>query len=109
MRWFGPAYGAPYESDMPHVPTPVGQDCDRCGEPILWGEGGLLVPHVSIDPPVTRERPLHYECHLRTVIGGLNHLRGQCQCCGGTLPPDPPELTRRQAALEAMWYWNEHR
>jgi hypothetical protein len=49
---------------------------------------------------------VHYDCHLRSIIGGLNHLRGRCTCYGGTEPPDPPDLTRREAARQAVAYWN---
>jgi hypothetical protein len=49
--------------------------------------------------------PYHYECHFRSIIGGLNHLRGRCTCCGGTEPPDPPELSKREAAAEAVKFW----
>lgn len=48
---------------------------------------------------------LHYECGLRSVVGGLNHLNGSCSCCGGTLPPDPEGTTRRDAARMAAQTW----
>lgn len=48
---------------------------------------------------------LHTECAFRAVVGGLNHLRGRCSCCGGDQLPDPPELTKREAARAALDYW----
>jgi hypothetical protein len=51
----------------------------------------------------------HRDCAIREVIGGLNHLRGLCSCCGGSAPPDPPELTRREAARQAAQYWTAHK
>ncbi len=45
---------------------------------------------------------LHRECAMRAVIGGLNHQLGLCLCCGGSEPPDPPHLTRREAAKAAV-------
>jgi hypothetical protein len=78
--------------------------CARCGEqitgrsetiPLLTAEG--LVP-----------QHYHPECSLRMVIGGLNHLRGRCSCCGGTEPPDPEDLTKREAAILAVALW-KHR
>lgn len=51
----------------------------------------------------------HDACFRRLVIGGLNHLRGDCSCCGGSEPPDPPELSRRQAALAAVAYFESRR
>lgn len=45
---------------------------------------------------------VHWECGLRAVIGGVNHQRGTCSCCpGGTDDPDPPDMTRREAAHAA--------
>lgn len=101
MRWFGKAYGAPYERDTPHAATPVGQPCLWCDEAIAEGDDGLLIPHVAEGGP--REAPWHYACHLRSIVGGVRHQLGQCTCCnlGGKLPPDPEGMTRRQAAEAA--------
>jgi hypothetical protein len=46
-------------------------------------------------------KPWHALCQLRQLVGGLNHLRGTCTCCGGTDDPDPPGLSRRNAAIAA--------
>lgn len=103
MKWFGPPGGAAYEQDCPHVPVPIGQACTWCDEPILADDAGVFIPTWTDEGP--RERPYHHECQLRQVIGGLNHLRGRCVCCGGTEPPDPGWLTRRQAARQALAVW----
>lgn len=66
--------------------------CQRCNEPMLEGE--RLAPYHDFPT-------MHWECGLRAVCGGVNHLLKQCTCCGGTLPPDPESLTRRQAAQVA--------
>lgn len=65
--------------------------CIYCDEPILEGE------HRAPD----FQEPLHWECGVRSVVGGLNHLNGTCSCCGGTLPPDPKGTTIREAAKMA--------
>lgn len=65
-----------------------------CDEPICIGD---LRADVS--------QPMHWECGLRSVIGGINHQNGQCLCCGGTLPPDPEGCTRREAAKMAAQTW----
>lgn len=44
----------------------------------------------------------HLECWLRQGIGGANHQRGLCICCGGDMDPDPPGLTPREAARHAV-------
>lgn len=73
----------------------IPQRCRYCDEPILAGER------------VDRERiePVHFECGARAILGGLNHMKGTCSCCGGPDDPDPPGLTVRQAARAAYRYW----
>jgi len=105
--WFGVAHGAPYETDTPHVPTPVGELCLWCEEPIAADDDGLIVP--VFGAPEYRHAPYHYECHLRGIVGGLNHQMRRCTCCGGTEPPDPQSMGRREAAQAAVIYWNTHR
>lgn len=100
MRWFGKAYGAPYERDTPHMATPVGSECDRCSEPFVEGDSGLAVPLLGV--PMKHEALFHYACHMRGVLGGVNHQRKLCTCCGGTLDPDPEGMTRREAAEAAV-------
>jgi len=70
-------------------------NCQWCDEPVLSTE-----PHA----PFTTAT-LHWECGLRSVVGGLNHLNGTCTCCGGTRPPDPEGTTRRRAAQMAAQAW----
>jgi hypothetical protein len=99
MKWFGQPGGAAYEQDSPHVDTPVGQACAWCGEAIEADDCGVTIPH--FDGQQVGEQPWHYECNLRVVIGGLNHQMGLCTCCGGNLEPDPPHLSRHEAAILA--------
>jgi len=82
-------------------------NCPHCGESIQSGGNPTMmvpIPHIA-DPETYYMNYYHYECHIRMVVGGLNHLRGTCVCCGGEDPPDPPEMTRRQAALAAFEHW----
>ena len=69
--------------------------CVYCDEPVLPGD--RLAPFFK--------QSVHWECGLRSVVGGLNHLNGLCTCCGGTLPPDPEGATRREAARVAAQAW----
>lgn len=80
-------------------------ECLWCGEP---GENLTQETLLGADG-VARVGGMHQACALRAVIGGVNHLRGVCTCCGGTEPPDPPQLTRYQAAWAAVHYWWAHR
>jgi len=110
MKWFGRRYGAPYE-EGPHVPTPVGEACGWCDEAIVSGDDGMMIPTLGERAlyPGRVEVPYHYECQLRSIIGGLNHLKGRCTCCGGDQPPDPPNMTRREAAAAAVKAWQERK
>lgn len=73
-----------------------GMLCGWCQEPIAAGD--KLAPFSG----PTR---MHFECGLRSVVGGLNHLNGECLCCGGKLMPDPEDFTRREAARMAAQAW----
>lgn len=77
--------------------------CLWCEEPVLAGEEYDVVMHVGAGG-VAERRMRHWVCSARSVLGGLNHLRGLCTCCGGSEPPDPPELSRREAARQALTY-----
>lgn len=76
--------------------------CTNCGEP-FGDDGGVVWPAKS-GPPVA----VHRECMIRMVMGGVNHQRGLCTCCGGTEWPDPPSLSTREAARVAWMYYRLH-
>jgi hypothetical protein len=103
--WFGSSWGAPVNAG-PHVGTPVGALCSWCVEAIEDGDSGVLMPHIDLDPdgrPVGTVRPLHRNCHLRSVVGSLAHVEERCGCYTGCFnDTDPPEMTRRQAADAAV-------
>jgi len=80
--------------------------CPHCDEPVE--AGGVLIPHAS-DGPTLEPRHWHWECAMRVIIGGLNHLRGTCQCCGGSDPPDPPWMSPREAARAAVTEYQARR
>lgn len=81
--------------------TSVPLVCPHCEEPIVQGDelGRHLIAHPD------GLRLLHEECAMRTILGGINHLMGKCTCCGGTEQPDPPGMSRRDAARAASLYW----
>ncbi|HEX8249012.1 MAG TPA: hypothetical protein VF599_12615 [Pyrinomonadaceae bacterium] len=49
-------------------------------------------------------KPLHYECALRSVVGSLAHQQRRCSCFSGT-GEDEPNLSVRQNAKLATWYF----
>lgn len=69
--------------------------CLRCGEPIAPGE--------RVEQLMNGD--MHRECLMRMVIGGVNHVLGFCSCCGGHADPDPPGMTKREAAIAAVLAW----
>lgn len=78
--------------------------CGYCDELILAEEHVRRIPGIDANGDAFVAE-YHAECMARMIIGGLNHLRGCCSCCGGTEPPDPPELSRRDAARAACDFW----
>jgi len=79
--------------------------CHYCGETIKIDELSMSMPHYKGKTFTMYE--YHCECRNRMQIGGLNHLKGTCKCCGGNDPPDPPEMTKREAAIAACDLWWE--
>lgn len=95
MRAFGDINWA---VELDRVPTPVGQQCLHCEEPIEAGESGVTMPYDN--GTEVKEEPMHRECVLRTIFGSVGHQERRCQCFGGDYD-DPPGMTRRQAAKAA--------
>ncbi|HEY1897044.1 MAG TPA: hypothetical protein VGG62_12255 [Terracidiphilus sp.] len=67
-------------------------NCTHCDEPVLPGE----------QHPAFPSEPMHFECGVRAVVGSVAHLLRRCDCykLGSTLG-DPPNLTKREAAVAA--------
>lgn len=99
MAYFGD-WSAPITRDIPKIDTPVGDTCIHCEEPIGEGDDGIRYANGPV---------AHYECQLRSVVGGVNHILGRCSCCGGTEDPDPPGMTRREAAKAAVRLYERRR
>ena len=94
-KYFGERWDAPAFDDALKMPVPVGQQCSHCQEAIAEEDSGTWYANGPV---------VHIECWLRVGLGGINHLAGRCTCHGGTEPPDPPELSRREAALAVKTY-----
>lgn len=103
MGWFGMgSWGAPICVPEDRIPVPIGHPCAWCEELIEEIDEGVTIRHLSAQP---EHRPYHLDCHLRMIVGGANHQVGVCHCCGGTEPPDPPDLTKRQSAQVTVGMW----
>jgi hypothetical protein len=84
-RWFGESWGAGICSADNHAPTPVGQKCQRCGEPIESGDRGLILPYYDGNNRVSDE-PYHQVCFLGTILPiSVHRLREGFPLCMFTL------------------------
>ena len=94
MMWFGKSWGAPMCADCPQVDAPVGEPCVHCEEPIAAGESGVIASNGPV---------YHLNCFLRGLYGSAAHIVGDCGCfVPGSTAGDPPGMTVRQAADEAV-------
>lgn len=98
-----------YAVELDRAPTPVGQKCLGCDEPIVEGDSGILSPYY--DGKESKEVPQHEECVMRALFGSVGHQQAQeknIRCSEG-LCDDPPEMTKRQSAKAAADYAKRHK
>lgn len=111
VAFFGRRWDAPMlDGDAHQVPTPVGQPCGWCGEPVAAGDQGLLRTRLALDPAGGRcatVRPVHTECDLREAVGSPAHLQGRCSCHGEAERQWPG--TARAQALATLALMNQAR
>ncbi len=94
--WFGKSWRAPICADKEHIDVPVGKFCHHCEEVFIDGDQGIT-NHQGYS--------WHIDCYMRGILGGVNHIRGTCTCCGGTDDPDPLNVSKREAARLAAIEW----
>lgn len=78
LKWFGEAWG-PICNVAEQVPVPAGEKCSDCDEEIGPQDKGVVMPHVDT---ITTELPMHHECLIRSIFGGLAHQLRTCSCYG---------------------------
>jgi hypothetical protein len=87
------------------VATPVGKTCADCEEPIASGDWGHILTGVPsrLDRLLRRIplEPIHGECFIREVVGGIEHLTAPAGHARGSCY-EGSTLTRRQSALAAF-------
>ena len=91
--YFGEPWDVPALDGAAQTPTPVGETCRLCGEPVQPGDRGWIRCGAdTVDgQTVTVEVPHHRECEALGVVG---HHFGVCDCAGFD--------TSRASALE-LW------
>lgn len=60
MRWFGENSGSKVNATFSHAPTPVGDFCMFCNQPILKGDSGVLLYRLMSGGAWT-EKPTHLQ------------------------------------------------
>ena len=73
------------------VPTPSGE-CSWCNEPIGEGEIGMVLDHYG---ETVSEAYYHRECLMRSIIGSVEHQKGECSCAN-------PSVLHQECAEEPM-------
>ena len=96
--WFGESWGAPICVKDDHIHTPIGESCTFCEEVFVNGDQGITN---------LQGYSWHADCYMRIILGGMNHIRGICSCCGGTAEPDPENVSKREAARLAVLEWEK--
>jgi len=127
IHFFGEKWDIPRLDLEPHrrvvqQPTPVGRPCMYCQEPVVEGERGLfrtaeVKADENTDPALlvpgnpeyaVAVLPVHAECDIREMLGGIDHLERRCLCCTG-VSADPYPGTKRDEARACWDWWNEKR
>jgi hypothetical protein len=99
VRWFGPSWNSELCHTEEPAPTPVGEHCVHCEEPVLDGEQGFIYANGPAS---------HRECFMRQITGSVAHQLKQCSCyVPGSTCGDPPELSRREAARQAVAHYHK--
>lgn len=97
-KFFGEPWPSGICDDGRRVPTPVGKVCNLCREIIEADHRGSFVN--CLDGQGFAQ-PVHRECSLRSVVGGIGHLEDCAKWCGELHAPDGGR-SYRKSALE-VW------
>lgn len=105
--YFGEDWGAPVTEGATRVATPVFRTCALCREAIGIYDAGTFIGVIAEDA-ISGERtsvqePVHKECSLREVLGGIGHNLDHDTWCTEYHDPDAG-LGLRQSAL-LLWSW----
>jgi hypothetical protein len=103
--FFGDAWPSGICDEGKQVPTPVGELCEMCAEPICEDDRGSFVGSLTGEEGtwVPRLAPVHRECSLRSALGGIGHLQNHAYWCGEMSDPDGGRGYRTSALM--VWDW----
>lgn len=99
---WGGGWGAPVCDGAVNVATPPwGEPCGYCEEVIVEGEQGTYQVFQVVQGPMML--PIHKECLLRQVMGGIGHHTDHALWCIERGDPDGG-VGRRESARQ-VWRW----
>jgi len=99
MRIFG-IESHPY---LEVVPTPSGK-CFWCNEPIAEDEIGFVLDHWG---ETLTEAFYHRECLMRSMVGSVEHQKGECSCYQTHQKRVEQPMTKREGAKAAWEYYEQ--
>ena len=95
--YWGEDWGAPVcEGAVQSNTPPWGELCGYCREVIVEGESGTYTTMLWAQGPMLE--PVHKECSLRMVLGGIGHHLNHTRWCVEQRDPDGG-MTFRESAL----------
>lgn len=108
-RRFGSFFGEAWPSGICdegfQVETPVGEQCELCGEVVVPGDQGSFIGTMTGEEGnlMVRLAPVHRECSLRSALGGIGHIQDHAYWCGQMRDPDGGRGFRTSALM--VWDW----
>lgn len=75
VRWFGEAWNTTLCIAARKVPTPIGEPCLRCADPILAEDNGITMPYVQADGVTTAV--FHLDCNLEGILGLVPTMKAE--------------------------------
>jgi hypothetical protein len=99
MNYFGEPWpsGICDDANARQVPVPVGESCVLCDDLIISSDQGSFMGALVNDKPAMA--PVHRECSLRSVLGGIGHHVDHEYWCEVFGDPDGGQSYRRSALM----------
>lgn len=107
--WFGRESWCLITDEGTRLDTPIGSPCLHCEELVDYGDHGYIRPYLGTDGK--RYVAVHRECDFRLSMGGVECLKRQRAGTHvvGDHEPDPPGLSKREAAQASWDFFEENR
>lgn len=105
-RFFGEPWDVPMVIDGHQVPTPVGEHCLHCPNPIADDDQGLIVSVQAPDGMSVLFRPIHWHCWL--ILARRSTFATEDNIVSNPLrvPPEPRQIWRPDHGKQFHIDWN---